>query len=89
MHLVSVVRFIEVDELLVEVRRFGHVPAIRQCILLAEQLLGLLWSQRRCLTDLTEDEELLLLRLRWRNSVTLIIRLVRDFLDLPLHRVVE
>ena len=88
-HLVSVVRFIEVDELLVEVRRFGHVPTIRQCILLAEQLLGLLWSQRRCLTDLTEDEELLLLRLRWRNSVTLIIRLVRDFLDLPLHRVIE
>ena len=89
MHLIFAVRFIEVDELLVEVRRFGHVPTIRQCILLAEQLLGLPWSQRRCLAGLTEDEELLLLRLRWRNSVTLIIWLVRDLLDPPLHRVIE
>ena len=88
-HLIIVIRLIEVDELLVEMRRFGHVPTIRQSILLAEQLLGLLRSQRRRLADLTEDEELLLLRLRWRNSVTLIIRLVGDFLDLPLHRVVE
>ena len=88
-HLIIVIRLIEVDELLVEMRRFGHVPTIRQSILLAEQLLGLLRSQRRRLADLTEDEELLLLRLRWRNSVTLIVGLVRDLLDPPLHGVIE